>query len=127
MEALLGFYNESNKPIEVSFNINKINLCYIIKPMEFKYAIGDFYPIPVYHHEHIKTELKKIYTTLPKEGHWCYYNTKDIIWFHGALTGTITLFTKRDYLPNLIVKRHLDFLNELMELPKELNLKNEKC
>ena len=69
MEALLGFYNESNKPIEVSFNINKINLCYIIKPMEFKYAIGDFYPIPVYHHEHIKTELKKIYTTLPKEGH----------------------------------------------------------
>ena len=35
--------------------------------MEFKYAIGDFYPIPVYHHEHIKTELKNSYTTLQKK------------------------------------------------------------
>ena len=87
MKVLLGFYNNTDSPIEISFTVAKIDF----KVKVLKYDFIKFI-IPCYHYEHIKTTLIPIYTNDITIENGCFFNyLNQVIWFSGVLSGTITL------------------------------------
>lgn len=112
MKVLLGFYNNTESPLEVSFTLAKI---------DFKVEVPEYnfvrFIIPWYHYEHIKTTLVPIYTNDIIIENGCFFNYLDqVIWFSGVLSGTIIFDIPRDYHPDKILERHLLFLKDYINL-----------
>lgn len=112
MKVLLGFYNNTDSPVEVSFTIEKIDFKVEVPSYNFTKFI-----IPCYHYEHIKTTLIPIYTNDITIENGCFFNYLNrVIWFSGVLSGTITLDIPRDYHSDLIIEKHLLFLKDYLNL-----------
>ena len=112
MKVLLGFYNNTNLPVEVSFTLAKINFKIVVTAQNFVKFI-----IPVYHYEQINTTLIPIYTYDLTIENGCFFNyLNKVIWFSGVLSGIITLDIPRDYHSEIIVERHLLFLKDYLNL-----------
>jgi hypothetical protein len=112
-KVILGFYNESPEPVEISFKLGKKKFNYNILPNEFKKQF-----IPMFHHPVVKN-VKIVYSVPDLETkrellRGCYYhlNDNEIIWFSGPFTGIIVPKAKRDYLPEFIEKVNSDFLKD---------------
>jgi hypothetical protein len=112
MKVLLGFYNNTHLPVEVSFTLEKIDFKLNVPSYDFIKFI-----IPCYHYEHIKTTLIPIYTNDITIENGCFFNYLNrVIWFSGVLSGTITLDIPRDYHSDLIIEKHLLFLKDYLNL-----------
>lgn len=112
MKVLLGFYNNTDSPVEISFTLAKID--FKTKVLEYNFTK---FIIPCYHYEHIKTTLIPIYTNDITIENGCFFNyLNQVIWFSGVLSGTITLDIPRDYHPEIIVERQLLFLKDYLNL-----------
>jgi hypothetical protein len=112
MKVLLGFYNNTNLPVEVSFTLAKINFKIVVTAQDFVKFI-----IPVYHHEQINTTLIPIYTNDITIENGCFFNyLNKVIWFSGVLSGIITLDIPRDYQSEQIIKNNQDFLKDYLDL-----------
>ena len=112
MKVLLGFYNNTDSPVEISFTLEKIDFKFNVPAYNFTKFI-----IPCYHYEHIKTTLIPIYTNDITIENGCFFNYLNrVIWFSGVLSGTITLYIPRDYHSQQIIERHLLFLKDYLNL-----------